>query len=256
MDNNRYGFKKKLKENSKPSIGTWLTLGNQGVAEMMANAGYEWITIDLEHSSMSLSDCLESIRTIDRSGSIPLVRLSDNDSVQIKRVMDAGARGIIVPMVKSLEDVQAAYQGMHYPPLGNRGVGLARAQAYGPGFRSYMEWLKNESVLIVQIEHIDAVNELDKIFSSEMVDAYIVGPYDLTASMGKPGQFDDPDFLEAMKKIEEAGKKYNKAGGLHVVEPDLNELKKTIDKGLNFIAYSVDFRFLDSGLRSCSEFLN
>lgn len=239
------------------SIGSWITLGHPAVAEIMAEAGFDWLTVDLEHSVITIREAEELIRIIDLKGVIPLVRLSSNDSVQIKRVMDAGAHGVIVPMVCTPQDALDAITAVKYPPIGNRGVGLARAQGYGSRFDDYNQWQSENSIVIVQIEHIDAVNNLDNILSLEGVDGYIVGPYDLSGSMGIPGQFKAAEFVEAMDQIRVTGKRLNKPGGVHLIEPDIVELEKLIDQGNRFIAYSLDIRMLDStcrvGLSSIAE---
>jgi len=241
-------LKSKLK-NNELTVGTWLSLAHPGIAEIMVKAGFEWVTVDMEHSVITVREAEEMIRIIDLGGSVPLVRLSSNDSVQIKRMMDAGARGLIVPMVNSIEDVEKAVAAVHYPGKGTRGVGLARAQAYGAGFHENLNWLENEAVIIVQIENINAVENIEAILSCEEVDGYIIGPYDLSATMGLHGQFEHPDVVAALKKIREAGAALKKPGGLHIVEPNPNELKSRINEGFKFLAYSADFRMLDVSCR-------
>ena len=231
------------------SIGSWIQLGHPAVAEIMAAAGFDWLTVDLEHSTISLAEAENLIRIIDLKGVVPLVRLSSNNSEQIKRVMDAGAHGVIVPMVKSEAEVKRAVRAVKYPPDGDRSVGLARAQGYGTNFAEYYKWQKEESLVIVQIEHIDAVNNLEKILSVPGVDAYIVGPYDLSGSLGIPGQFENPTFLKAMKQIRDVAERLEMPGGVHVVEPNPEELKKCIADGNRFIAYGVDTRMLDVACR-------
>ena len=140
-------LKSKLR-NNELTIGTWLSLAHPAIAEIMVKAGFDWVTIDLEHSVITVREAEEMIRVIDLGGSVPLVRLSSNDSVQIKRMMDAGASGVIVPMVNSLEDVERAVSAVHYPEKGTRGVRLARAQGYGTTFQGNLDWLKNEAVII------------------------------------------------------------------------------------------------------------
>jgi 2-keto-3-deoxy-L-rhamnonate aldolase RhmA len=242
-------LKSKLK-NKELTVGTWLSLAHPAIAEIMVKAGFDWVTIDLEHSVITIREAEEMIRVIDLGGSVPLVRLSSNDPVQIKRMMDAGARGIIVPMVNSREDVNRAVKAVHYPEKGTRGVGLARAQGYGVNFQENLNWLKCEAVIIVQIEHITAVENIEAILSCDNVDGFIIGPYDLSASMGLPGQFDHPDLVAALKKIREVGEALKKSGGLHIVEPNPQELKLRIEEGFNFLAYSVDFRMLDVSCRT------
>jgi len=232
------------------SIGSWITLAHPAIAEIMARAGFEWLTVDLEHSVITIREAEELIRVIELCNVVLLVRLSSNDSVLIKRVMDAGAHGIVVPMVKTRADAEASVAAVYYHPKGTRSVGLARAQDYGAGFQNYREWLENEAVVIVQIEHIDAVNNLEDILSVPEVDGYLIGPYDLSASMGLPGNFEHPDFIAAIEKIRRVGSEVSKSSGLHVVEPNIAQLEKRIEEGFKFIAYSLDTRMLDISCRS------
>jgi 2-dehydro-3-deoxyglucarate aldolase len=241
-------FKQKLKQ--EVVIGSWITLGHPAIAEIFCQAGFDWLAVDLEHSVLTLREAEELIRVIDLHKKVPLVRLTSNDPMQIKRVMDAGAHGIIVPQINTVEQVKAAYQAMHYPPEGNRGVGLARGQGYGSSFGNYQSWLRENSVLISQIEHIEAVENIESIFKFSGLDGYILGPYDLSASMGKPGKFEDKDVQDAIAHVNEMGKKHNIPGGIHVVEPDIEGFKKRIDEGFKFLAYSLDIRMLDVTSRS------
>ncbi len=219
------------------SIGSWIQLGHPAVAEIMASAGFDWLAIDLEHSTITLHEAEDLIRVIDLKGVVPLVRLASNNAEQIKRIMDAGAHGVIVPMVKSQDEARAAVRAVKYPPQGERSIGLARAQGYGVDFARYFEWQRDQSLVVVQIEHIDAVNNLESILTVPGVDAYIVGPYDLSGSMGLPGEFQAPQFLEAMAQIRSVSEKLRVPGGLHIVEPDPQALKQCIDEGNRFIAY-------------------
>jgi 2-keto-3-deoxy-L-rhamnonate aldolase RhmA len=231
------------------TLGSWITIGNSAVAEIMARAGFDWLVVDLEHSVISIDVAGDLIRTIDLCGVAPLVRLTSNDQNQIKRVMDAGAHGIVVPMVNSPAEASAAVAATRYGPSGTRGVGLARAQGYGVGFQNYFEWQKDGPVVIVQIEHRVAVERLKEILEVPGVDGFIIGPYDLSCSMGIPGQFDHPDFLAAMRKIRETGNQLGCPAGIHIIEPNLQQLEQTIREGFSLIAYSVDMRMLDVSAR-------
>jgi 2-dehydro-3-deoxyglucarate aldolase len=234
--------------NKQLTIGSWITLGNTGIAEILANAGFDWLVIDLEHTTISLEQAGELIRTIELAGVPSLVRLTSNDENQIKRVLDAGAQGIVVPMIKSVEDAISAVASTRYPPLGNRGVGLARAQGYGASFQKYLSWQSDPDsgpIVVVQIEHIDAVDNLKEILDVDGVDAFIVGPYDLSCSMGISGKFDHPQFKRIMENIMETSRKLDAVSGLHVVEPDIKSLRKAINDGYKFVAYSADIRMLD-----------
>jgi 2-dehydro-3-deoxyglucarate aldolase len=233
-----------------PSIGSWITLGHPAIAEIMAEAGFDWLTVDLEHSTITIREAEDLIRIIELKGVVPLVRLTSNSSEQIKRVMDAGAHGVVVPMVCSADDARAAVAAVRYPPVGNRGVGLARAQGYGSSFETYKSWQESEATVVVQVEHIEAVNNLEEILTTDGVDAYIVGPYDLSGSMGIPGEFEDSKFVEAMNRIRAIAEQLKVPGGVHLIEPNPAELLRLVEQGNEFIAYSLDIRMIDISCRT------
>lgn len=241
-------LKEKLGSN-RLTIGSWITLAHPAIAEIMAKAGFDWLVVDLEHSVITIREAEELIRVIALCNIPPLVRLTSNDPNLIKRVMDAGAHGIIVPMVNSRNEAEKAVESVYYPVRGKRGVGLARAQGYGAQFSEYTRWLDEQAVVIVQVEHIEAVNHLESILSVKGVDGYIIGPYDLSASMGRPGELDDPEVKAMLERIKQIGRAMNKPGGLHIVEPDPEELCRHIEEGFKFLAYSVDIRMLDQTCR-------
>ena len=155
-------LKSKLK-NNELTIGSWITIGNSCVIEVMATAGFDWLCIDMEHTSIDLEMAKMLITTIHANDMKALVRVSKNEEVAIKKVMDMGADGVIVPMVKNKNDAKMAVDFVKYPPTGKRGVGLYRAQNYGIGFEKYKKWVDEESVIIAQIEHVDGINNLEEI---------------------------------------------------------------------------------------------
>jgi 2-keto-3-deoxy-L-rhamnonate aldolase RhmA len=226
------------------TIGSWITIGSTVVAEIMASAGYDWLTVDMEHSAITLDIAQDLIRVIELCGVTPLVRVGQNDASLIKRVMDAGAHGVIVPMVNSREDAENAVRSVKYPLRGFRGVGLARAQKYGADFEGYKKWNDKESVVIVQVEHIRAVENLEEILSVADVDGFIIGPYDLSGSLGIPGDFDHPSMMAALDRVKEVSAKMNALSGFHVIPPDVNAFKEKVAEGYKFIAHSLDILFL------------
>lgn len=232
------------------TIGSWITLSNPAIAEIMAAAGFDWLVLDMEHSVLELSEVQVLIQVLDGRRCPAIVRLTSNHPDQIKRVMDAGATGVMVPMVKSAADAEAAVQAVYYPPRGQRGVGLARAQGYGAEFQQYRQWLNENAVVVAMIEHIDAVNAIDSILSVDGIDAYIIGPYDLSGSMGLIGELSHPKVQSAIERVLKAGRRLNKSGGIHVVEPDQNELHRRISDGFNFLGYGLDIRILDTLCRN------
>jgi len=241
-------LKQKLKQNTL-SIGSWITIGHQSVVEIMTTAGFDWLTLDLEHSVIELSQAQDLIAHIKHNGCQALVRVSKNEEVIIKRIMDAGADGVIVPMINSAEDARQAVNFVKYPPVGKRGVGLARAQKYGTGFDDYKKWLNDESVVIAQIEHIQAVENIEAILDVKDIDGIMIGPYDLSGSMGFPGEYDREDVKAAIEKVEQACKSKNKPLGFHVIQPDYNLIKEKQGKGYTFLAFSLDFYFLGDKVR-------
>ena len=242
-----------LKERVKKrelTIGSWITIGHSVVVEIMAKAGYDWLTIDMEHSAITLDIAQDLIRVIELCDVVPLVRVGENDSNLIKRVMDAGAHGVIVPMVNSKEDAEKAVASVQYPPKGFRGVGLARAQKYGADFEGYKKWNEQESIVIVQIEHIKAVENLESILSVPGVDGFIIGPYDLSGSLGVPGQFDHPEMVKALNRVKDVSEKMNALSGFHVIPPDVEAFQEKVREGYKFIAHSLDVLFLGNGCRN------
>lgn len=240
--------KEKLRKN-QPTFGSWVTIGHQSIIEIMATAGFEWLTLDLEHSTIDFTKAMELIAHIQSFGMAALVRVSKNEEVVIKRVLDAGADGVIVPMVRNAAEAQQAVEYVKYPPIGKRGVGLSRAQNYGIGFEKYKDWQKDGSIIIAQIEHIDSVNNIDEIINTPGVDGTIVGPFDLSASMGMPGEYDKPEVIAALKRVEERCKFYNKPLGFHVINPDYKLVIEKLNAGYTFIAFSLDFYYLGDKAR-------
>ena len=241
-----------LRENlqkNKLTIGSWITLGHPAIGEIMAQAGFDWLTIDMEHSAIDLDEAQELMQVIALSGCTPLVRVGDNSPYLIKRVMDAGAGGVIVPMVNSRDDAIRAVEAVKYPPTGKRGVGLGRAQDYGLGFEQYKKWVAEESVVIVQIEHIQAVRNMKKILSVKGVDGFIVGPYDLSGSLGIPGQFENPKVKSALKQVMQTAKEMRKTAGFHVVDPNPDDFQAKFNDGYRFIAFGLDTLFLGKNCR-------
>lgn len=236
-------LKQKLK-NNELTIGSWIMIGDPMSVEVMALAGFKWLVIDIEHTSIDLKTTENLIRTIQSKNIKALVRVSKNEEVIIKRVLDMGADGIIVPMINSKEDAIQAVEYAKYPPIGKRGVGLYRASGYGTTFEEYKKFVDEELVIIAQIEHIDAVKNIDDILSVEGIDGTIIGPYDLSGSMGYPGEFERDDVKSAVERVVGKCKEMNIPSGFHVVDTDPSKLQVKIDQGCTFLAYGIDYFFM------------
>ena len=246
-------LKKKLK-NNQLTIGSWIMMNDPMSVEVMALAGFEWLVVDIEHTSIDLESTKNLIRTIQANDMKALVRVSKNEEVIIKKVLDMGADGIVVPLVCSKEDALRAVSYAKYPPQGNRGVGLYRSSGYGTKFIEYKKWVKEELVIIAQIEHIDAVNNIDEILQVDGIDGTFIGPYDLSSSLNYPGEFERDDVKEAIQKVIDRSKEHNMPSGFHVVDTKPEKLQLKIDQGCTFLAYGIDYFFLrDSAMNGMDK---
>ena len=242
---------KQILKEGKVSIGSWMSMAHVSIAEILAAAGYDWVVVETEHTAIDVSEVLPLLIAIECRGAIPLVRLAWNDPIQTKAVMDSGAAGVIVPMVNTKADAELAVKSIKYPPLGFRGVGLARAQGYGVEFDEYVQTANQFSLLMVQIEHIEAVNNIDEILSVPGIDGTFIGPYDLSCSMGLTGQINHPEVEEAKERVLNATLAHGLVPGIHLVHPDMakSELKMCVQKGFRFIALGTDILFLGDSAR-------
>lgn len=237
------------------TIGSWISFAYSPLCEMMAKAGFDWLVIDMEHTPIDYSQAQQLIQIIDLAGCVPLVRVGANNPLIIKRVMEIGAYGVLIPQVATTDEAKRAVEAVYYPPLGTRGAGLYRAQEYGLGFHEYLEWAQTNCIIIVQIEHIDGVQNLENILAIEGVDGFIVGPYDLSASLGHAGNFNHPAVVEALQEIQRIAQSSRKVGGYHVVHSNHAELEERIQQGFSFIAYGDDMVFMAEKLAVESDFI-
>ena len=243
-------MKNKKSNRKKIFFAAWISCGEEAVCEILAKAGFQQIVIDLEHSCISISQAEKLIRVIELAGASPFVRVGSINNVLIKRVLDAGAHGIIVPNVVSVSEARQAVNATKYPPYGTRGVGLGRAQGYGTKFLEYFRWQKKNIKTIVQIESIKALNDLDKILREPGISGFLIGPYDLSCSLGIPGRLKRPKYRAIEQKILAAGRIAKCPAGIHIVEPDVAEVRRVLKMGYRIVIYSVDFRMLDVSARN------
>lgn len=227
-------------------IGSWLCSTSPAVAELMAICGYDFLTIDVEHSPVDIEGVYRMLQAI-KSGNPnckALVRLAGNSYSETKRYLDAGADGVICPLVNSRRDAELLVESVKYAPLGRRGVGYCRANAYGLDLQNSFANANGETLVVVQIEDVMAINNLDEILSVSGIDAAIIGPYDLSSSMGLTGNFSHPKMVDAIQQTLEACNRHNVLPGIHVVEPNPSDVQFRIEQGYRFIAYSVDITMI------------
>lgn len=237
-------FKKFINKNK--IIGSWITIPNETTTEILAKSNYDFHSIDLEHSSIDIHNCEKLVRILSLNNKPVFVRLTNNSESQIKKILDYGVDGIILPNITSSKQLKKILNYIYYPPLGERGVGLSRSSFYGKSFSKYFNNFNSHISIIIIIENKNAFQNIEEILSNKLIDAVMIGPYDLSASMGKAGKFNDMRFKKAVSEIKKFTKKYNKKIGFHLVDPDIKKLN-SLKKEFDFIFYSLDTKlFLKS----------
>jgi 4-hydroxy-2-oxoheptanedioate aldolase len=235
----------------QPSVGTWLSLGSLTAARFLARAGFAWLTVDCEHSLVDLETATHMFAAIADAGCTALARVPSNRHDHIKRVLDNGAHGIVVPMVNSREEALAAVAAAKFPPVGNRSVGgSVHALNFGATSEEYFARANDEVLVVLQCEHIKAVEDFDQIFSVPGIDAIFVGPNDLAASMrspdGKPTSGDETKRV--MARIMEACRRNKVPAGLHCGSAE--EVLHRIEDGWQFLAIGSELRMMLDGAQA------
>jgi 2-dehydro-3-deoxyglucarate aldolase len=209
----------------------------------MGHSGYDWVAVDLEHGAVALHQLPDLFRALELGGTLPLARVARADGKECKEALDAGAGGVILPMIESAEQLAAASEACRWPPAGRRGVGFSRANLFGKRFEEYAREARSP-LIVAMIENVPAVEDLVRIVGVPGVDAIMVGPYDLSASLGVTARFTDPSFEAAMERIRAVCREKGMPCGVHVVDPNPQALRQRIAEGYRFIAYSIDAVFL------------
>lgn len=238
------------------TFGAWTSIGHSSITEIFAASTVDFIGIDLEHSTISLEQARQIMAAAHAGGTACFPRISSHNGEQIKRLLDSGADGIIVPMVCAPEEVKRIAEWCKYPPRGKRSYGVASAQDYGFSFADYTANWNKRSSIVIQIEAISAVNCIDDLVSHEDVDAAMIGPYDLSGSLGIPGQISDPKVTAACQKVVEACRKYGKACGTQLVDVNEKSIAAAFDSGFTFVILSSDVFLLwkwSEGIRSLTS---
>ena len=229
-------FRTRLKSR-ETLLGTMVTLNNPSVSEILAELGFDWLFIDGEHGPLDVGDLQAILQAVGHRLAC-VVRVPSAAEAPIKQALDVGAAGVIAPMVNTIDQAAEVVQFSRYSPAGSRGVGLARAHGYGLRFQQYVESANDEIAVIVQAEHIQAVENIEAIVQVEGIDAIQLGPYDLAASMGKMGQVDDPAVVDAIDHVITTCLNAGIAVGWFAV--DAASAKPYIDRGCSLITSGVD----------------
>lgn len=237
-------------KSGQPQLGTWLSLASPMAARFMARTGFHWLTVDVEHSPANWETAAAMFGAIADAGSVPLVRVPSISHENAKRALDSGAYGIVFPMCCTVEEAKLAVAACKYAPEGNRSVGGGlHTLNFGTSPAEYYRRANDEVLVILQAEHVEAVENIDSICSVPGVDAIFIGPNDLLSSMGKTPamETDDPQFVEALRTIREACVRHGVAPGLHVA--DAGMAKRRLAEGWRFIAVASELAFMQNGAR-------
>lgn len=221
-------------------FGAWTSLGHPSITEIFTRMGIDFIGIDLEHSTISQEQAQRIIAASQAAGVPCLPRVPSHNGEQIRRLLDSGADGIIVPDVRTATEVEQIVSWCTYPPVGKRGYGVARAQGYGFDFDAYTACWNDRSVLLIQIESTEGADAAGRLLENPSVDGMMVGPYDISGSLGIPGQLDHPRVQQACAKVLEACRKAGRACGTQVVEPTSEQVDAAFRAGYTFVILSSD----------------
>ncbi len=242
-------FRKRLKA-GETLLGSMVTLPLPAIAEIVADLGFDWLFIDGEHGPLETAEILAMLQAVgDRIACI--VRVPGAEEGPIKKILDQGAEGIIVPQVNTADQASSVVRFARYSPLGSRGVGLSRAHGYGMRFGQYLEIANDRIAVIVQAEHARAVENIESIVKVQGIDAILIGPYDLAASLGKMGRIDDPTVTGAIDHVTKACRSVGMPLGYFGVSAEA--IRPYIERGYTLIAAGVDTLFLAGAAKRLLE---
>ncbi|HZG26588.1 MAG TPA: aldolase/citrate lyase family protein [Chitinophagaceae bacterium] len=246
---------KKRIQQGEAVLGCWLNLGSSLTAEIVGQAGFDWVLIDLEHGAGEEKDVLLQLQALEHSNTAAIVRVESSEPQRIHRVLDVGAEGIMCPHIDDAAEAGKVVSGLRYPPHGTRGVAkMVRATGFGKNFSEYYAGSIDNIVGMVQIETPKAVEHAAEIAALDGVDVLFIGPADLSMSMGIFGQFEHPMFKDALKTTIDAAQKAGKATGILLFNPD--DYQTYFDMGIRVIACGADATFVAEGARTMISRLN
>lgn len=242
MDNmfeKRAGLKKKLRRRERLFAG-WVSYAHPSITETFARAGFDFIAIDMEHSTISLEQAQRIIAASQSEGVPCLPRPVSHSNDWFKPLLDSGADGLLVQMVNTPEEVEAIIRYLKYPPVGHRTYGVNRAQAYGFDFYAYIQQWNETSIFLIQVESIQAVENIEKLLAFDEIDGVMVGPYDISGSLGVPGQTSHPLVIEASRKVIAACERFGKSCGTQVADTTPQSVQQSFDLGYTYAILGSD----------------
>lgn len=234
----------------RPTLGSWIQVNSPASAEILANIGFDWIGIDMEHTDVDVSCLIDLLRGMHGRGVTPLARVTTNELMAIRRPLDMGASGVLIPLVSTAEDAQRAVAAAKFPPQGVRGFSFCRANDWGIDFDAYAAAANDDIAVIAMIETREGVENIDAIMAVDGIDGTLIGPYDMSGSYGIPGQTQHQIVRDACRRVVQACDRAGKAAGLHVVRVTEETVGKALEDGFTLICLGADIVFLDEAARA------
>lgn len=231
---------KKALRTRKKLFGAWVSYAEPSITETFAKAGFDFLAIDMEHSTITLPEAKGIITASQFYDVSCLPRPVSHSNDFIKPLLEFGADGMLIQMVNNANEVSKLLEHLKYPPIGKRSYGVNRAQGYGFDFDDYTSNWNNSSIFMIQVESIEAVDKIDEILAFDEIDGVMIGPYDISGSLGVPGQLDHPKVIEASKKVIEACEKYGKSCGTQLNDPNTNSVDELFNLGYTFAILGSD----------------
>jgi 2-dehydro-3-deoxyglucarate aldolase len=255
INKKRFSLKSKFRDRKKV-FAAWTSLSHPSITEIFTQTDVDFVGIDIEHSTISQEQSQRIIAACHARGKLCLPRVASHNMEMIKRLLDSGADGIILPMVNTPKEAKQLISWCKFIPEGIRSYGIARAQGYGFEFQDYIKNWNMCSSLIVQIESIEGVENIDKVLSCKEIDGVMIGPYDLSSSLGVPGELENPKVFQAEEKVIAACAKYQKACGTQIIEPDLDRVDKALSAGYTFVVLASDVFLLWKWSENMNNIIN
>ena len=247
---------KKALRNRERLFAAWVSYAHPSITETFAKAGFDFIAIDMEHSTINQAEAQRIIAACQAEGVPCLPRPVSHSNDYIKPLLESGADGMLIQMVNTPEDIKRLINDLKYPPVGKRSYGVSRAQGYGFDFDEYITQWNQTSTFIIQIESIEAVNNIEKLLSFDEIDGVMVGPYDISGSLGVPGQTNHIKVIEASKKVIAACEKYGKSCGTQIADPNQESIKALFDLGYTYAILGSDLFVLWKWAEEMKKIIN
>lgn len=244
---------RKALDEKTPIVGSWIQTSSPTCAEILSNAGFAWLGIDCEHTSVGIQGVESIARAIHGRDTALLVRVSRADIIEIRQCLDVGAAGVIVPMVESAEQARTAVAAAKYPPDGVRGYCFGRMNDWGTSFDQYAATANDSVIVIAMIETKAGVDNIEEILAVPGIDGIFIGPYDMSGSYGVPGQTQHPYLKKAYQSLVDACRRHGKVAGQHIVNSTPEKLNEAVALGYTFICLDADIILLNQSANSAME---